>query len=237
MKKHIEIIDESSIRKIWPYNLSFKVTDSLEKAMAISVPIFIKCVDEDLTKRESEILHLYYENGTTLDVCAETYSVTRERIRQIMGNAIRKLNRSKVRTKYSLYSCTELDTLRQENKRLKEKLYSIENDECFRMYQSGKEWQDYISEKDRNAILYLPIDYLDLTVREYNGLCRYLFKSCGRKPDNIEDLTSLSFSEVKGIKNIGIKSIEHILHQLSLYGLGLRDMDWNTYQNLKGEKE
>lgn len=61
----------------------------------------IKCMDKEVisrilsvvTEREKQMIQLYYLEGMTFERIGEEYHVTRERVRQIINNALRKMRR------------------------------------------------------------------------------------------------------------------------------------------------
>lgn len=76
----------------WPYNLMDDVfgepwVDVLTDDQIAGISAAIA----GLTEREKESLLLYYRDGMTLDAIAGEYGLTRERVRQIIGKAVRKL--------------------------------------------------------------------------------------------------------------------------------------------------
>ena len=72
------------------------------------------------------------------------------------------------------------------------------------------------TEKKRKALaLAMNIEDLDLSVRAYN---------CLKRADitTVRDLAACSEEDLKGVRNLGMKSREEIIYKLSMLGLGLR---------------
>ena len=64
-----------------------------------SIEVFQKLNDKQykkLSKREKKILLMYFFNDATLQDIADVYSLSRDRIRQIMLNALRKMRWNKI---------------------------------------------------------------------------------------------------------------------------------------------
>ena len=71
-------------------------------------------------------------------------------------------------------------------------------------------------EEDKQVkLMELPIEEMDLSVRSYNCLKRAGINT-------VEDLTKKSRADMLKVKNLGIKSIDEVIHKLESYGLSLR---------------
>ncbi len=71
-------------------------------------------------------------------------------------------------------------------------------------------------EQEREKILYVPIEELDLSVRAYNAL-----KNEGL--NNIQDLMEKTKDQITKIKNLGKKSITEIINTVHKHGFKLKD--------------
>lgn len=69
------------------------------------------------------------------------------------------------------------------------------------------ETEEEISKKPKNALMYVPIDVLDLSVRVYNALMRGGIKT-------IADLITKTDGELLCIRNLGVKTLEEIKNKL-----------------------
>jgi len=72
------------------------------------------------------------------------------------------------------------------------------------------------SETQRDKVLEMTIEELDLSVRSFNCLKR-------ANINTVEDLISKSEEEMIKVRNLGRKSLEEVIHKLSMMGLSLLD--------------
>ena len=73
---------------------------------------------------------------------------------------------------------------------------------------------------DRNKVLELTIDELDLSVRSFNCLKR-------ANINTVEDLISKTEDEMMKVRNLGRKSLEEVINKLAMMGLSLASEDNN----------
>lgn len=73
-------------------------------------------------------------------------------------------------------------------------------------------------ETEKEKVLVMTIEELDLSVRSYNCLKRAGINT-------IQELTNKSESEMMKVRNLGRKSLAEVKGKLSDLGLGLRDED------------
>ena len=77
---------------IFPYNLYEAILDKpVNWVITQEQKNGLEWAMNSLTDKEKDIIYLYYHDGYTLSRIGEKYSVTRERIRQIITKGIRKL--------------------------------------------------------------------------------------------------------------------------------------------------
>ena len=70
------------------------------------------------------------------------------------------------------------------------------------------------NEAQRDKVLELTIEELDLSVRSFNCLKR-------ANINNVEDLISKTEDEMMKVRNLGRKSLEEVMHKLAMMGLSL----------------
>lgn len=218
----------------YPYNLldtifkepiQFILTDDqlagLDYAMSIT-----------LTERESTGLKLYYEDGLTLREIGHHFNVTQERARQILAKAIRKL-RHPSRAKTIMYGFEGRQKLNEWAEKEKEldKQYRAE------YIEKKPAWIEKINaidnppeqeEQESVPIISDSIDNMDLSVRSYNCLARYLsnwdaFKKTYNSHVAVNDVINLIRSgKLLMVRNLGKKSAVEILTKLEkLYNVSL----------------
>ena len=172
-----------------------------------------------LTDREEQVLRCRYQEGLTYYQIGEVVGVGSERIRLILNKAIRKF-RHPSRVKYlrrGMIDCykTDCESCRELN-------YNRGYREGFRNGQidgnatiSSNPYQD---QEDLSSlpIETVPIDYLDLNVRTYNGLKRANINTIGV-------LISKTRSELFQLRNIGKRSLDDLEKRLQVHQLGLRE--------------
>ena len=152
----------------------------------------------ELTDREEKIMRYYY--GLNNDMYAHTleetgaeFGVTRERIRQILAKASRKL-RNPSRFKYIRFASS--DNIFQLLFDACAKIEALEK-RCDVLQERIKILSD--NDDDASEIIYeMPIAELDLSVRTYNCLLR-----AGKH--TVGDLINMNSEELIGVRNLGKK--------------------------------
>ena len=77
------------------------------------------------------------------------------------------------------------------------------------------------AETQRDKVLELTIEELDLSVRSFNCLKR-------ANINTVEDLISKTEDEMMKVRNLGRKSLEEVINKLAMMGLHLADEDNNN---------
>lgn len=223
---------------VYPYNLldtvfkepiQFILTDDQLAGLAYAM-------SSTLTERESTGLKLYYEHGLTLREVGRYFNVTQERARQILAKAIRKL-RHPSRAKTIMYGFEGRQKLNEWAEKEKEldKQYRAE------YIEKKQAWIEKINaidnppeqeeqEQESVPIISDSIDNMDLSVRSYNCLARYLshwdaFKKTYNSYVTVSDVIGLIRSgKLLMVRNLGKKSAVEILTKLEkLYNVSLWD--------------
>lgn len=251
MSRSIITMDEHTIKTIWPYNLAYAAWCSglgtvdkhdLSFALCIDPKALIDVTDKELNEKESHLIHLYFEKGMTYDEIASEIDRTRERVRQIIEKALRKLRYPGRSKRYSLHSWSKLNELIKENEDCKKEAavlkFERENlEDHIKKFYDSEEYQKFTQKMLVEEFMDSYIDILELPVRAYNCLTRHSWRNLGNRNMTVRVLTSMTFEDVRGIKNIGQRTIEDILYRLNYYELGFKDMNWDQYQEMikKGE--
>lgn len=251
MSRSIVSMDEHTIKTIWPYNLAYAAWCSglgtvdkhdLSFALCIDPKALIDVTDKELNEKESHLIHLYFEKGMTYDEIASEIDRTRERVRQVIEKALRKLRYPGRSKRYSLHSWSKLNELIKENEDCKKEAavlkFERENlEDHIKKFYDSEEYQKFAQKMLVEEFMDSYIDILELPVRVYNCLTRHSWHNLGNRNMTVRVLTSMTFEDVRGIKNIGQRTIEDILYRLNYYELGLKDMNWDQYQEMikKGE--
>ncbi len=76
------------------------------------------------------------------------------------------------------------------------------------------------AETQRDKVLELTIEELDLSVRSFNCLKR-------ANINTVEDLISKTEDEMMKVRNLGRKSLEEVINKLAMMGLALADEETN----------
>lgn len=155
-----------------------------------------------LSPRESECIRLYFKEGYTLESIAKQKGVTRERVRQIIAKGLRRLKHPS-RIKYLRYG-KELYELQNSVLKMKEALENKINIIAKRIAMPS------LYSVQVQAVEFIPIDVLELSVRSYNCLRRAGINTMG-------DLLLLSEDKLRTIRNLGNKSLREILMKLEPY--------------------
>lgn len=230
MSRSIITMDGHTIKTIWPYNLAYAIFVDFGKAVMVYSVDLIKCIDEELTEREAKCLRLYYKHGMTYNEVGDAIGVTGARVREIVSKCLRKLRHPARTRQYMLHTWGELEFTKYENDKLLKRLNDIDQNDGFDEYLKSINYENYISEKSREEFLESSIINLNLETRSLNVIKRWNLYS-------IRDLIETTANDIMSLRGCGQKTIEDILYKLSLFDLGLKDMNWDQYQEMikKGE--
>lgn len=204
-------MERNEIFDTWPYNLALHVLKDEKLAGNISVVGFFKAL-ETLAPKEQHVLALRIRDKRTLDEVGTQYDRTRERVRQIQAKAERKLRHPSRQRMYLCVpeneyqiKCKELEQLRKDYDILTDKLEQYEKNRQPETLTAA----EYLLEREK------PIEDLNLTVRSYNAL-----KRAGK--NTVGDVMNCSFTDLRGIRNLGKASIENICAALAERGLYIK---------------
>lgn len=183
-RKKLESIEAISV---YPLSMIYELTDGFDygEPIRISPETIYQTMTEVLSERDRRLMEMYYRDRMSLDEIAGTLYVTRERVRQIILKAGRKLVHPSVMCKMRVVSLKEYDDL----KRKYDLLYAQVN---------GTLPKDITNRF---------IEDLDLSVRSYNALKRNGIQTVG-------ELFGLSDEELSKFRNLGDKSKKEIKTKL-----------------------
>ena len=180
-------------------NVNGNRADCVRKAL--SVPDILGTVEyllHTLTEREMRLVKERYIGRKTLMDMGNAEMITRERIRQVIAKALRKL-RNPIRANKLMYGVEGY---------YKMKLCELEN-------RKNEEIEMIRGIKPRCREEF-PIEELDFSVRAYNCLRR---AGCY----TVEDILKLTPKEFIRIRNLGRKSAEEIIYKLSDLGVDMTE--------------
>ena len=241
----------------WPYNLLDDIFN--EPFDRILLPdqeaALMKVLETKLTEREQKAVELYYFEGLTLEETGKHFHFQRERARQIIAKAIRKLRHPGIK-RMILFdeegkieyenACRELNEWRHllENKEVElkyqvqqiEKLLAEHNKEIIReeeikeklKYNAYDEMKEYFSDK---------FEDMDFSVRTMNCLLRSDIRTVGDLKECIRN------GDIFRVRNFGKKCYEEVLEKIRKYdGEDMSQYEWQHnavkgYFNFKKEKE
>ena len=193
LRRGSQRMKEKTIYDYYPLNL---MRDVLDKDVLDMV--YIRGISTALgllSERERQMLSARYERGLTLEQLGKEQGVTRERIRQIIAKAIRKLRNPSYSRKFLGMSIVEHYQILAEKERS-----MIEKEQAIHAY--------YVAHTDskppKKSIELQSIEYLDLSVRSYNCLIR-----AGKK--TIGDVAETSYEKLIQIRNLGRRSLQEIV--------------------------
>ena len=151
---------------------------------------------DTLSERESKVLKLRFglvdSNFRTLEEVGKVFGVTRERIRQIEGKAIRKLKHPS--RKYVLMGASWQLAV-QEAKQMGEKLLLKRSEDIA---------------KDRQPTSYIEVENIGLPTRVYNALLRHGYKY-------VYDLMKAPDEELLRVRNLGPRSVKMIRYAIEKF--------------------
>ena len=219
------IVEFPKYKPMYPYNLLTAVSNELwDEALTEDQENGLAYAISKLSTREQTCIIHYFKEEKNLEQCGRIYNVTRERVRQILAKALRKL-RNPIRYKYIRYGLvgSEIEgAIRKEKERydhLRELLDSNNNME------TGLEVQGipYELPDGKGYTGWLSLEKLDFSVRTYNCLKRWRLQEDGHEIDNIYDLTGVTEKELLNCRNLGRRSVDEIKNKLAEYNLSLRE--------------
>ncbi len=187
-----------------------------------------------LTDRERLVLSLYYERGLNLEDAGKELNVTRERIRQIIAKALRKLRHpSRFRMIRLGLQGSELES---ENKKLRSRLeaerFALESayrsldflrEALFRRAEALQNasgnfivfQNELLSgppvKAEKESLLYMTVDEMDLSVRSFNCLKRAGIDNLGELVDRLRLGQEGGLTKVR---SLGRKSLDEILNRV-----------------------
>lgn len=188
------------------------------------------------TDREMMIFNLRYKNYYTLGRIANEIGISKERVRQILAKAVRKLMKPNVfnrlvehETKLEMLNAEETSRIREELK--KEMSLEVAMDIVAEKFgfQSKEALEECLNNGSRfgNDKLDMTIDELNLTVRSYNCLKR-------RQVNTVGELVEYTLEDLMRFRNMGRKSIREVVEKVHNLGLSFKD---EIYKTKKEEKE
>lgn len=222
--KRIESIRAGLEITDYPYNL----INALEFDVASVIEHFEerlkKVIEKHLTPREEIVLTNTYVNHKTLEEIGTEYGISRERVRQILFKALRKIKVHKKYFEIGELAYPEIYEKEQRDKYIKE----IKSKWT---YESAKEYiaeYEGTDEYKKQFLLDTPIEDLDFSVRTYNCLKRAYRRDYAtglRFYDYINTLGDLIEREdvdLMKIRNLGRKSLKEIIDKVHSYGFKLK---------------
>ena len=199
------IIDIILGTKLYDINTIPNLEENLEKAYDTLIP------------KEKSFIIKRYKELLTYDELAAKYNLTRERCRQIIQKALRKLRHpSRLRmilgTKDFMDEIKELErTIRNLEERIEasQRLEKIHDDRIEELKKQEKDisW----------SFLTVSIEELGLSTRSINCLKR-LVNGWGREV-SIEEITNHSIDDLYKVRNLGKKSVDEIVDKIHSLGL------------------
>ncbi len=203
----MELID------LYPLNLARCIFESEEEARKVYIP-GISAALATLTEREQGVIMYRFQRKLTLEQCGKEYGVTRERIRQIEAKALRKLRHPTRANMMKAVPLTELQAMHTEYCNLKDEYEWLKK--VFETLTAQKAEPGVIIPMAEHAsLLAMPIEELDLSIRSYNCLRR-------KGKDTVRDIIEMTEDELKGVRNLGMKSLLEIKAKLNEHGLKLK---------------
>ncbi len=201
------------ITDMYPLNLARAIFDSAEEAREVYIP-GISAALATLTEREQGVLMHRFQRKLTLQQCGKEYGITRERIRQIEAKALRKLRHPTRANMMKAVPLPELQAKHTEYCNLKDEYEWLKK--AFESLTAQKAEPGVIVPMAEHAsLLAKPIEELDLSIRSYNCLRR-------NGKDTVRDIVEMTEDELKGVRNLGMKSLVEIKAKLTEYGLVLK---------------
>lgn len=171
-----------------------------------------------LMPREQRCIILRYIEQKKLEEVAKEIGVTRERVRQIIAKALRRISRYEYYFTYGYFKQNEL--IEEERKKYIEANKDRWDEESafVLLQEKGRIPTPQNKEVNYSApISYCTeIEQLDLTCRTYNCLKRANLNTIG-------DVVEYTYEDVLRIRNLGRKSVKELIQKLAEYGFKLKE--------------
>lgn len=202
----------------YPYNLLEDINNGtpIESVIKQDNIDGLNVAMKTLTEREEKCVTLYYQEGKALDEIAQSMKLTRERIRQIIAKALRKL-RHPSRSRMIFMGLEGSEDLKKE---LISRMIELDKREA-ELLERETRFEKKVGEAElaelreiaRKKIINKPIEELELSVRSFNCLKR---NGINHISELIEKLNNNPV-DVYMMHNLGKKSYEEILTVLDCY--------------------
>lgn len=207
--KYAEALRTMEISALYPFNLFADLVDEKDLECIYSLSTINDALGKYLTDRERRVLEMKYRDQLTLEEIGERFNVTRERVRQVLAKAERKIRHPQVLLAIRVVPLKDYVDLVKERDELLTKI-AILTDHM--EAEKGKEAADI----EREINLGKDIAELDLTVRAYNCLRRHGVKT-------IEDLAEMTIDDLYHVRNLGSKSRTEVIEKLKGIGITLKE--------------
>lgn len=187
----------------YPYNLIREVIGD--------EPAYLQNLDAVfamLSEREHEMLIYRYRDGRTLEQCAKLFGITRERARQIIAKAIRKMRHPVRARMIRAVPLSDYAELKAEAARLQNELDAALSELQLIRGNEPKPVHAWLTK----------IDDVDFSVRTYNCLVR-----AGKQ--TMRDLVDMTYEDLTKIRNMGRKSCDEVVKTMARLGLSLAESD------------
>ena len=208
-------------RPVWPYNLldELLINDTWSKPLSDDQIDGLKYAIESLSDREKYCVKAYFLEEKSMKDIAYDCDVTKERIRQVIHRALRKL-KSPSRFKYIRYGFEGyqiVDQTRKEELRRKHLQVLIHQNDLMEKELAKRNNDEEIEKHLSTSLL-----NLELSVRSYNALCRWKYAG-GPEINTLYDLTRVTLQDLMSCRHLGVKSIREIEAKLAEYGLKFKE--------------
>ena len=160
-------------------------------------------------ENEAECLYLYYHEGMTLSEIGKGRGRSRERVRQLVSKAMRKIKNRYVMLPKELELKRQRELIEADLRALNEyrgQLVQLFKEKGVYTQEMEIEFGKVTSKTRQEAIkcaLEETIETLDLSIRSHNCLKRAGIKT-------IADLTAHTYDEMRTVRNLGKKSLKEI---------------------------
>lgn len=201
----------NDIYDVYPFNVADAVMgDKIPNVYLQGIRLAIST----LTEREETVIKLRFKDKLTLENVGKQIGTTRERARQIEAKALRKMRHPDRQRMMLAVPVAEVDEVRTKYTALKEQYELLVK--AFELI-SGKATTPESVEKIAEAAVWMQtnIENMDFSVRTYNCLRR-----AGK--DTLKDLVEMTEEELRGVRNLGRKSVDEVVYTLEQHGLTLK---------------
>ena len=207
MNNKIYNIDASTFNELkehpYPYNMIILLENNFgNKDVELTRKGFIKLINENLTDKQIQIFELRYRDFLTLEEIGKVVNLSRERVRTICNEVLRKISNIRDFDRYYSISYGEYVRVKDERDEIKSKLDYV-------LTKADIKINNDDNERVNNQEIY--IGNIEFSTRTYNALMRAGIKT-------LYDISIIDQRRFYRMNGFGKKTYNEIINKMHEYG-------------------